>query len=338
MSETKFFHFPKSGKLYNIKTAEEAISKMHEGFIWLDYFKPEKDELMELASSLGLHPLSVEDCINDIHLPKMDLFPDHSFIIFNSLTYIEKTLYIDEIGIFIGKNFIISVSGHNSDGRRPLNDIIKKVENDPASAKAGPAFISHIILDFVVDQVINAFESLEDELDAAEDEILTDPKTFNASGLIHARKDLVLMRKSLFHEREILVRISRGDCPFIPEKTIIHFRDIYDHLTKFFELAETYRDVLTSLLELYTSLLNNIMTRSANQTNASVRRLTLITTIFMPLTLIASIGGMSEWTMITGAGNWKTSYPLFIVGLLVIGIASYFLIKKLERGDRDEED
>jgi magnesium transporter len=292
---------------------------------------------MYLIPSLGLHPLSIEDCINDIQLPKMDLFPDHTFIIFNSFTYIEKTLYVDEIGIFIGKNYVLSVSGHNSDGRRPLNDIIKKVENDPASAKAGPAFLSHKILDYVVDQKVNAFESLEDELDAAEDEILNDPKTFNPSGLIHARKDLVNMRKSLFHEREILVKISRKDCPFIPEKAIIHFRDIYDHVTKFFELAETYRDVLTSLLELYTSLLNNIMTRSANQTNASVRRLTLITTIFMPLTLIASIGGMSEWTMITGAVNWRTAYPLFIGGLLVIGIASYFLIKKLEKSDKGTE-
>ena len=76
------------------------------------------------------------------------------------------------------------------------------------------------------------------------------------------------------------------DCPFVPEKAIVHYRDIYDHLAKFFELTETYREIETSLMELYTSLLNNLMTKMSNDTNSSVRRLTLIATIFMPLTLL----------------------------------------------------
>ena len=121
------------------------------------------------------------------------------------------------------------------------------------------------------------------------------------------------------------------DCPFISEKAIVHYRDIYDHLAKFFELTETYREIETSLMELYTSLLNNLMTKMSNNTNASVRRLTLIATIFMPLTLIASIGGMSEWSMMTGPSNWKIAYPLFLLGMVVIGIADYYLITTIEK-------
>jgi magnesium transporter len=121
------------------------------------------------------------------------------------------------------------------------------------------------------------------------------------------------------------------DCPFIPEKAIFHYRDIYDHLAKFFELTETNREIVTSLMELYTSLLNNKMTQVSNETNDSVRRLTLIATIFMPLTLIASVGGMSEWTMITGRENWKLSYPLFLLGMGVIAILNYVLIRQLEK-------
>jgi magnesium transporter len=135
----------------------------------------------------------------------------------------------------------------------------------------------------------------------------------------------------LYHEREILVKICRKDCPFIPEKAIVHYRDIYDHLSKFFELTETYREIETSLMELYTSLLNNLMTKSANDTNTSVRRLTIITTIFMPLTLLASIGGMSEWSMITGPSNWKITYPLFILGMIVIAVINYLLIMRIEK-------
>ena len=84
-------------------------------------------------------------------------------------------------------------------------------------------------------------------------------------------------------------------------------------------------------MELYTSLLNNIMTNASNQTNLSVRRLTLIATIFMPLTLIASIGGMSEWSMMTGPQNWKITYPLFLMGMIILGIGSYILIKRTEK-------
>jgi magnesium transporter len=128
------------------------------------------------------------------------------------------------------------------------------------------------------------------------------------------------------------------DCPFIPEKSIVHYRDVYDHLAKFFELTETDREIVTSLMELYTSLLNNQMTKMSNDTNISVRRLTMIATIFMPLTLLASIGGMSEWSMMTGPENWKISYPLFIAAMAVIAIVNYLLILMVERKNEARKD
>ncbi len=333
MPETKFFHFSSQGKFYGIDTVEEAITALNRGgFIWLDYYDPQKDELTALVEPLGLHPLSIEDCFDVSQLPKIDLFPDHTFLIVNSFAYHDKILYVDEVAFFIGRNFLITVSGHNAGDRKPLNDIVKIISNDPGNAKAGPAFLMHILLDHVVDQKFYAFDSLEEELDVAEDEVLANTGQFDPSALIHLRKDLMNLRKSLFHEREILIKISRMDSPFIPSKAIIHYRDIYDHLTKFFEIAEAHRDFLTSLLELYSSLLNNLMTRTSNETNVAVRRLTLITTIFMPLTLVASIFGMSEWTMITGGPeNWKSSYALFIMVLILTGIINYFVIRKLER-------
>jgi magnesium transporter len=174
---------------------------------------------------------------------------------------------------------------------------------------------------------------MEDELEEAEDFLIDNVAEFQPMQLIRLRRDLVNLRKTLYHEREILVKISRQDCPFIPEKAIVPFRDIYDHLAKFFELTETYREIETSLMELYTSLLNNKMTQTSNETNASVKRLTLITTVFMPLTLIASIGGMSEWTMMTGGGgNWKVAYILLLIGMAIIGSINYFVIRGFEKG------
>jgi len=332
MPESKFYTFTSTGLFYGVKTADEAIASLGEGgFMWLNYFCPAKEELSALVDKIGIHPLSVEDCLDSSQVPKIEHFPNNTFIIFNAFSYTEKQLYIDEVDLFLGKNFLITVSGINSDGRKPLNDIEKIIANDTGLAKAGPAFLMHVVLDYVVDEKLQAFESLEDELEDAEDAVLNDPAGFNPSELMRLKKYLVNLRKSLFHEREILVKVSRMDCPFVPEKAIFHYRDIYDHLAKFFELTETNREIVTSLMELYTSLLNNQMTKMSNKTNDSVRRLTLIATIFMPLTLLASIGGMSEWTMITGQDNWKTAYPLFLLGMAMVAALNYYLIRQIEK-------
>ena len=333
MSESKFYHFTSTGLFYGLRTSEEVISALSEGgFIWMNFYKPEIEELHSLVDTLAVHPLSVEDCLDSSQVPKIEHFPGNTFIIFNAYSYKNKRLYIDEVDFFIGKNFLITVSGINSDDRKPLNNVIRIIENDPGLAKAGPAFLMHVVLDYVVDQKFHAFEALEDELEEAEDQVLDTPGEFRVSELLRLRKDLLNLRKSLFHEREILVKICRMDCPLITEKAIFAFRDIYDHLAKFFELSESYREIVTSLMELYTSLQNNLMTKVSNETNSSVRRLTLITTIFMPLTLIASIGGMSEYTMMTGGGaNWRTAYLLLGAGLVIVAIINFFVLRRLEK-------
>jgi magnesium transporter len=332
MSESKFYHFSSTGLFYCIGTQAAAISALKEGgFVWFNFYDPAREELASLIDTIGIHPLSVEDCFDNKQVPKIEYFKDNTFILFNAFTYHEKSLLVDEINLFIGQNYLITVSGHNSESRKPLNNVVELVEHNLANAKSGPAFLMHMVLDYLVDQKYKAFDDMEDELEDAEDLLIQDVEKFQPVRLIRLRKDLLILRKTLYHEREILVKICRKDCPFIPEKAIVHYRDIYDHLAKFFELTETYREIETSLMELYTSLLNNLMTKSANDTNTSVRRLTIITTIFMPLTLLASIGGMSEWSMITGPSNWKITYPLFILGMIVIAVVNYRVIMRIEK-------
>lgn len=332
MSESKFYHFSSDGLSHGVETLEKAIAASKEGgFVWYNFFDPSREEINSLVDTIGIHPLSVEDCFDDKQVPKIEYFPNNTFIIFNVFTYDEKALIIDEVNLFLGQNFLITISGHNSGTRRPLNNIEALIENGPAKSKSGPDFLMHIVLDYLVDQKYKAFDDMEEELENAEELLISDVEKFQPVKLIRLRKDLLSLRKSLYHEREILVKICRQDCPYISEKAIVHFRDIYDHLAKFFELTETYREIETSLMELYTSLLNNLMTKMSNDTNISVRRLTLIATIFMPLTVISGIGGMSEWSMMTGPDNWKISYPLFLLGMVIIAVLNYLLIKRIEK-------
>jgi magnesium transporter len=332
MSESRFYHITLEGKLVLVATLAEALAATKKGgFVWLDYSRPTKEELSFLIDPFGLHPLSVEDCVDENQIAKVDDYPRYTFIVFNAFKYSQGMLSIDEANMFIGADFLITVNIRGSENRRSIESI---VESDSESVRQGPAFLLHVILDNIVDQKFVAIEAFENELDKAEEAILSDSSSFNPATLLNLRRDLLALRKSLFHEREILVKICRKDCPFIQDNALFLYRDIYDHLAKFFELTETSRDIVTSLMQVYLTILNNQMAFAANQTNATVRRLTFITTIFMPLTLLAGIGGMSEWSMMTGPENWRVSYPLFLLAMAIIGIVNYYLLKRLGKKDR----
>ncbi|HEX2922322.1 MAG TPA: magnesium transporter CorA family protein [Bacteroidales bacterium] len=332
MPSVSFYHFPARGTFYGLRTLEEAIEAVKEdGFVWFNFYKPERNTLNALIEPLGIHPLSIEDCFDEKQIPKIEHFPENTFIIFNSFMYINSQLFVDEIDLFIGKKFLVTLSGYNSLDREPMNNLTGVLESGKMNIKGGPDILMHKILDFLVDEKYTAFDILEDELEESEELLLRDVQQFDPMQLLHIRRSLMSLRKSLFHEREILIKILRMDCPFVSAKSIVLYRDVFDHLEKFFELTETLRVIETSLMELFSSLLNNYMTKVSNETNTSMRRLTLIATIFMPLTLIASIGGMSEWTMITGPQNWKISYPLFILGMAVIAAINFVVIRKLEK-------
>ncbi len=338
MSEFRFYHITRAGKLIRMPTLAKALSAVRRGgFLWLDYCQPTKEDLSILARPLGLHALAIEDCLDENQIPKVDNYPHHTFVLFNAFHYSRDTLSITEVDAFIGKNYLVTVSGRDLDGKPIFGNAERTVKIDFENSSQGPAFLLHVLFDRIVDQKFTAIEALEEQIDGSEETILTDLSNFDPADLLHIRRDLLALRKSLFHEREVLAKICRRDCPFIPDKAIFFYRDIYDHLTKFFELTESSRDVVTSLMEMYLSLLNNLMTKAANETNVTVRRLTFITTIFMPLTLLAGIGGMSEWSMMTGPANWRISYPLFLAVMAVIGIGNLYFLKRLEKKDREKK-
>ncbi len=340
MSESRFFHIEAGKGIRRLTTLEEAlVSKQRGGYVWIDLLGPARDDLDAVAKPLGIHPLAVEDCLDEDQVPKIEDYPGHTLILFNRYTYAGKELTVEEVDFLQGRDFLVTVSGGAGDARKAFEKIEEMASLDIGNVEKGPDFLMHVILDHTVDSKLTTIEAIEDDIEAAEEGMLRDAAAFRLEDLVYLRRALLSLRKSLFHEREILVKICRKDSPFITEAAIYHFRDIYDHLTKFFEFTEMNRDILTSLTETYLSLINNRMADVANRTNRSVRRLTLITTVFMPLTLLAGIGGMSEWSMMTGPHNWRIAYPLLMLGLAAIGAVNYVLLRWVERkrGDRPTE-
>ncbi len=334
MSECRYFHVEAGKGIRQVGTLEDALAAATGGgYLWADVSDPSRQDLDALAAPLGIHPLAVEDCLDDNQVPKIEDYPGHTFVLFNRCAYAGKEVRIREVDFVAGRNFLVSVSARSGEGRT-FERVEALATREIANVERGPDFLLHVLLDDCVDAMVATIEPLEDDIEAAEDGILRDTAAFRLEELVRLRRALLTLRKSLFHEREILVRICRRDSPFVSEGAIYHFRDIYDHLAKFFEFTEMNRDILTSLTEMYLSLVNNRMARVANRTNATVRRLTLITTIFMPLTLLAGIGGMSEWSMMTGPTNWPIAYPAFLLAMVAIGVANWFLLKRTERRER----
>jgi len=326
-----FYQITAQGELIKLSGLAEALTLIkNNGQVWLDYPAPAREHLTVLIEPLGLHPLAIEDCLDDDQIPKMENFPANTFILFNRYFYAKKKLLIEEVDFFLGKNFLITVNLRDHSGVGSLGKVKELSRLSSSAAPKGPDFLLHVILDFIVDEKFTTIETLQDEIDGAEEAVLKDPATFNPQLLLKLRRNLLKLRKSLFHEGEILVKICRRDCPFISENAIFHFRDVYDHLAKFFEFSEMYREMISTLTEMYLTMVNNQMTMAANRINHVMRRLTLITTVFMPLTLLASIGGMSEWTMMTGQENWPLAYSIALAAMVVIGMISYALLKKVE--------
>lgn len=338
VSLSRFFYIDASGKLSTLTSMKDGLKAIESGgYVWLDYCDPDLETLQPLMTAFNIHPLSVEDAINEDQLPKLDIFPDYSFMVFNIFESADSEVITHELDLFVGSNFIISSTKRNKSGQPLLSGIEKAVERERERIKGDPSLLLHLIIDVVVDRKFLAIDQIEIKLDQDEDDILANTRDFDLSRLMDSRRSLMLIRKSLFYEREVISKLIRQDSKFISNQSIIFFRDVYDHLSRYYEISETARDQVTSLMEIHLSIISNRMAQTSNRTNAIMRRLTLITTIFMPLTLISGIGGMSEFTLWVGENNFKIGYLILFLVMLLIAALNYTLLKRMEREVNEED-
>jgi magnesium transporter len=351
MGRTAFYHFYSVGShavSTPLASLEEAlVARKKGGFLWIACVSPERAELESIARELSIHPLSVADCFDEDQIPKIDAFPEYTEILFNDIVShadagpgaanamntasVGSAVSIAEINLFFGGDFIVSVFRDETAVRVTPEAIIDDVMRLRPRGIHGPARILHALLDRVIALSFSAVDAASDGIAELEDECLLGSGSIAPAKAHAIRQSLTLMRKSLFHERELLARLARKDSPLVPEESLIYFSDLYDHVAKFLGTVETDRDALTNLAQLALAISGNEMARQAAKTNRSMTRLTFITTIFMPLTLVAGIGGMSEWTMMTGPENWKRSYAILLGAMAFIGVANYLALKWLNR-------
>ena len=281
------------------------------GHVWVDVLDADESALAPLAAEFGLHPLAVEDCLHYPQRPKIDVYPGNVFLIWLAPDGLES-LYRDsyhELDMFISEDFLITVH------REPIA-AIDAVAVDAVCCTIGPEWTAHAILDRLVDGLLPLVEAVADRLEELEDLMLDGAEKSHLESLHSARRRLVALHKVVGPERDIIRGLARAE-GYVSEDAYRYFTDIGDHLARVQDSIETYREVASAAMDIYLSSVSNRM-------NVVMKQLTVVATIFMPLTLISGIYGMNFQYF--PEISWRYGYftVLVAMGLIAAGMIITF--------------
>jgi magnesium transporter len=290
-----------------------------EGLLWVD-MEDVTDEDAELLSSVfRFHPLAVADCISkNIHPPKIDDFDDYLFIIIHGINYHIESEVVEttELAIFLGKNYV--VTSHDVP-MRSVSSMLDRVRKDGRPMRRGADFLAHDMIDALVDNITPTIEGMDEKNDQLEAEALHEPQRETLMSIMRLKRSILALTRVILPQREIMNGLSRGDYPFISERAQIYYRNIYDHLVRIEMLTLGLRDMAESVLSTYLSSVSNRM-------NEVMKVLTIIATIFIPLTFITGIYGMNFANM--PELEWKYGYFGILIVMAVIGISLVFYFRR----------
>ncbi len=307
----------------DVKTIEECLPyKDTPGTTWINIDGlHETDVIEKIGKHFNLHPLILEDILNTDQRPKMDDHDEYLFLTLKMLTYEEEEgqLKVESISLVLGPNYLLSFQEGEGDVFEPVRERIRKAKGK--LRQRGPDYLAYALTDAIVDNYFVVLEKISDEVGSLEAELTTNPSPQTLQTIHELKRELIFLRKSVWPLREVTGALERGEVELIQDKTTVFLRDVYDHTVQVIDTVETLRDMVSGMLDVYLSSVSNRM-------NEVMKVLTIIATIFIPLTFIAGIYGMNFKYM--PELGWKWSYPLLwllMVGLLVFMLL-YFRRKK----------
>lgn len=275
----------------------------------------------EIAKRYNLHPLTVEDILNVEQRSKVEEFDDYLFTTLKILHWNaqKKIFTIQQLCLVIADHSVLSFQDH---GSTLFNNLRERMRNTPHAGlrKQSSDYLAYRLIDTVVDQYFVILEGLGEQIEKVEDLIITSPTKQSMRALYRLRRQMLLLRKAIWPIREVISHLLKVDGKLISSFTQVYLRDVYDHTVQAIDNVETFRDMLSNMLDIYLSSLTNRM-------NEIMKVLTIITTIFIPITFIASIYGMNFIHM--PELKWKWAYPA-VLGLMacVTGGMLYFFRRK----------
>ena len=293
-----------------------------EGTTWIDIKGVHDSGLVsKLGEHFEIHPLVLEDILNTNQRPKIEVFDKYLFIVLRMLSYNEEENIIDseQVSLIVGRGYVISIQEKEEDVLDPLRERLRKGKGRIRKAKAD--YLAYAIIDVIADNYFVLLEKLGEQMEDFEDRLLNGPDQETLRQLYILKRETFLLRKSVWPMREVVTQLERADSPLIKKETAPFLRDLYDHTLRIIETVETYREMTAGLIELYLS-------SNSNRMNEVMKVLTIIATIFIPLTFIAGIYGMNFANMPELEWPWAYFAVLFIMLAIGAGMLFYFRRKK----------
>lgn len=295
------------------------------GVLWVDFAGEPPEVCQPVLESFGFHPLAIDDALQETHSPKIDDWGSYIYLVLNymHLNGADKSRWeteIDELDIFLGPNYVVT---HHDHPVPSIDAVLASIQRDQRPLQEGADHLLYKIIDNLVTNYMPIVERIDDEIDEIEDQVFDRPTPRTLERLFALKRVLLAMRRILLPQREVLNKLARDDYAVIDQKDRIFFRDIYDHLVRLHDLNETMRDLVGGALDTYLSVINNRM-------NEVMKTLTIITTLFMPLTFVTGFFGQNFFEPLGLLKPWTSSLAFYIMLSITVALPSgmYFWMRR----------
>jgi len=296
-----------------VQTVEECFPFKDESTVtWVNIDGVHDVEIVEkIGKHFGIHPLVQEDIVHTVQRPKMEDFDDYLYIVLKMLFYDNEKdeISAEQVSLLVGYNYVISFQEKEGDVFEPVRDRLRNRKG--RIVKQGADYLAYALLDTIVDNYFSILEKTGDRIESLEEELITDPSPETLGIIQRIKREMIFLRKSIWPLREVIGSLERDESPVIKESTNVFLRDVYDHTIQVIDTVEALRDMIGGMLDIYLSSVSNRM-------NEVMKVLTIIATIFIPLTFIAGVYGMNFENMPELKVPW--AYPVVWVVMSVVGL------------------
>jgi magnesium transporter len=274
------------------------LLRKRRGLLWVDFVGEPPEQAEPILRGFGFHPLAIDDALQETHTPKIDDWGEYLYIVFNVMNYKQgnKMLEaeIEELDAFLGRNYVVT---HHDQVLSPVEEVWSACRRDVRHLEDGPDHLLYRIVDALVTSYMPIVEEIDEQIDLIEDQVFDRPHPATLGRIFALKRLLLAMRRILLPQREVLNKLARDDYRVIDPKDRVFFRDIYDHLVRLHDLNESLRDLVSGALDTYLSVVNNRM-------NEIMKTLTIITTLFMPITFVTGFFGMNFFEPLAQLIGW----------------------------------
>ncbi len=279
------------------------------------------ETIEKIGKHFGIHPLVLEDIVNTEQRPKVDEFDDYIFIVLKMLSLNEKSgeTHSEQVSMILGKNYVVSFQEAIGDIFDPVRK--RLAEGKGKIRKSGSDYLAYALLDIIVDNYFKILENFGEKIESIEEGLVDNPKSESLQTIHSLKREMIFLRRSVWPLREAISSLERSESGLIEKKTRIYLRDVYDHTIQVIDTIETFRDMVSGMVDLYLSSVSNKM-------NQVMKVLTIIATIFIPLTFIAGIYGMNFDVM--PELRWSFGYFMVWGVMIAIGLVMLAYFRRKE--------